>query len=79
MAPIFGINLGADYESVARWWLSNNRNAIMNMTFFGTIMNMTCAALMWSIWKLRNDICFQGKAWRSEKVLLHKLLGRLRN
>ena len=70
MAPIFGINLGADYESVARWWLSNNRNAIMNMT---------CAALMWSIWKFRNDICFQGKAWRSEKVLLHKLLGTLRN
>ena len=79
LSEIFGINLGADYEFVARWWLSNNRNAIMNMTFFGTIMNMTCAALMWSIWKLRNDICFQGKAWRSEKVLLHKLLGRLRN
>jgi len=70
LSEIFDVNLGADYESVARWWLSNNRHAIMNMT---------CAALMWSIWKLRNDLCFQGKAWRSEKVLLYKLLGTLRN
>ena len=61
LSEIFDVNLGADYESVARWWLSNNRHAIMNMT---------CATLMWSIWKLRNDLCFQGKAWRSEKVLL---------
>ena len=38
LSDIFDIALGSDYESVARWWLSNNSHYVLNMS---------CAALMW--------------------------------
>ena len=40
-----GYALGADFESVDKWWLKNDNFADLNV--------MTAAA-MWSIWKLRN-------------------------
>ena len=70
LSDIFNIALGSIYESIARWWLSNNNHCVLNMS---------CAALMWCLWKLRNDICFQAKKWRDERVLLHKILETLRN
>ena len=32
-----------------------------------------------ALWKLRNDLCFQAKQWCDKRVLLHKILGTLRN
>ena len=55
---------------MARWWISNKKNAILNTC---------CAALMWCIWKTRNDICFQAKMWKSEKDILLKLLRTSKN
>lgn len=52
LSDIFDIALGSNYESIARWWLSNNNHCVLNMS---------CAALMWCLWKLRNDLCFQAK------------------
>lgn len=43
--------LGIRYESVASLWLSNKKNVVTNMI---------AAALMWSIWKMRNDMFFGG-------------------
>ena len=31
ISDIFGVPIGADFESVARWWISNNRNSVMNI------------------------------------------------
>ena len=70
LSEIFNTNLGANFESVARWWISNKKNAVLNTC---------CAALMWCTWKLRNDLCFQARQWRSEKDLLLKLIKMLRN
>ena len=70
LSEIFGRSLGADFESVARWWISNKKN---------DILNICCAALMWCIWKTRNDICFQAKMWKSEKDILLKLLRTSKN
>ena len=70
LSEIFNTDLGINFESMARWWISNKKNAILN-TY--------CVALMWCIWKMRNDLCFQEKLWRSEKDLLFKLIKILRN
>jgi hypothetical protein len=44
--------LGADFESVVKWWLHNK--------------NLTCLLLLffWTIWKFRNEMCFKGKSGR---------------
>jgi hypothetical protein len=34
---------------------------------------------MWSIWKLRNEICFQGVKWMGMQVLLFKCAQMLRS
>ena len=47
-----------------RWWVSNRKYKIMN-SFWAT--------LMWYLWKFRNEMCFQGKSWMGEKLLLQKL------
>ena len=67
---IFHIDLGKCFESVARWWVSNNRFKVMNC----------CpSALLWSLWKTRNEICFQGKLWLEERVVIRKMVNMLRN
>jgi hypothetical protein len=43
------IELGGDFESVAKFWLSVKKfNAL----------NVFTSAVLWAIWKTRNDICF---------------------
>ena len=59
LSDIFDKNLGANFESVARWWVSNKKN---------TVLNTCCAALMWCSWKLRNDLCFQGKNGEARRI-----------
>ena len=70
MSSIFDIQIGSNFESVARWWVSNNKNSVLNTV---------CAALMWSIWKLRNEMCFQGKTWKDERVALNRTVQALKN
>ena len=47
--------VGSDFESIGRWWISNNKN---------TVLNCVCAATLWSIWKLHNHLCFEGGRWQ---------------
>ena len=56
--------MGADFESVARWWLSNKKNSTLNIT---------CTAALWSLWKLRNYMCFQGKTWPGVKDIWRRM------
>jgi len=69
LSKIFDKIIGSDFEAVARWWISNKKNVILNTC---------CAALMWCIWTTRNDLCFQGVAWRNEKVMMIKLIKTLK-
>ena len=62
--------VGEDLESVARWWISNKRYKVQN-----TI----CAAVLWSLWKTRNALCFQGKNWMCVKQVLCRATQMLRN
>jgi hypothetical protein len=55
--------VGADFESVAKWWLCDRKCKILNV--------VTSAAL-WSIWKTRNAICFQGMRWTGMRALFIK-------
>jgi hypothetical protein len=41
-------------ESVAKLWISNKRNVVVNVVTY---------ALMWSTWKLRNDLHFGRGCW----------------
>jgi len=66
----FHIGLGTDFESVARWWVSNSRYKIMNCC---------SSALLWCLWKTRNELCFQGKAWVGEKLVIRRMVNMLQN
>ena len=70
LSDIFNIMLGSDCESMARWWVSNTKHKIMNGF---------SAALMWSLWKFRNEMCFQGRIWTGEKTLIRRMLNTLKN
>jgi hypothetical protein len=40
ISDLLNVSIGSDFESVARWWLSNKKN---------TVINVVCTATMWSI------------------------------
>jgi hypothetical protein len=48
-SEIFEKRIGTNFESVAKWWLCDKRCKILNIC---------TTAIMWSLWKLRNEICF---------------------
>jgi hypothetical protein len=59
-----------NYESVARWWVSDTNHKAMN----------GCSvSLMWSLWNFRNEMCFQGKSWIGGKSMIRRLLNTLKN
>jgi hypothetical protein len=51
---ILKIQLGRDFESVAKLWLQNKKykNA-----------NIVTSAMLWTLWKFHNDLVFQGTHW----------------
>ena len=68
-SEICGKNIGADFESVARWWVSKKRNLVLKCS---------CASLLWTISNLQNGVCFQGKKWRSVEEVLYKCARMMR-
>lgn len=55
---------------VGKYWLSNKKHVLVNMV---------TSAVILSIWKLRNDLCFQRLGWRSMEMLLFRVAGLLTN
>jgi hypothetical protein len=50
--------MGNNIVDVGKYWLSSK---------IYIVVNMVTSAVIWSIWKLRNELCFQkivGKAWK---------------
>jgi hypothetical protein len=54
ISSCFNKDLGADFESVARWWIREKRNHVLNIL---------SSATMWIIWTIRNEMCFQDVRW----------------
>jgi hypothetical protein len=57
---VTGVRIGVNFESLAGFWLCNKK--------FG-VTNMISSAVCWSLWKLRNCLCFQGVDWVSMRML----------
>ena len=68
ISDLVGAQVGTDFESVARWWLSNNKN---------TALNVVCGVVLWAIWKLRNEMCFQGKVWPGVRDIWRRVVVEL--
>lgn len=62
--------IGADMINIGQFWLSSKKYGLLNMV---------SSAVIWSLWKLRNDLCFQRVGWKSMDVLLFKIHGLLQN
>ena len=60
-------SVGTNYESVASLWLANKKYLVTNVI---------TSAVLWVIWKLRNNVCFQGVTWSGMKKVL-AVLGRM--
>ena len=69
ISEIVGMKVGTDFESIGRWWISNDKNAVLNCT---------CAKTLWSLWKSRNHLCFQGGTWQGEGHILGSIARRLK-
>lgn len=67
---LLGSIVGFDIANIGKFWLSNKKYVLLNMV---------TSAVLWSIWKLRNEICFQRSGWKSMEVLLFKIVGLLQN
>jgi hypothetical protein len=63
------VDIGSDYELIARLWLCNKNHRIANIV---------TSAMCWSLWKLRNAMIFQGVAWIGMKSLWQKVVPMLR-
>lgn len=59
-----------NFESVASRWLCNKKFLIQNMT---------SSANLWTIWKVRNLLCFQNGNWRDVTQLWSKATALLKN
>jgi hypothetical protein len=70
IAEISGKVIGADFESVARFWVADKKCKVLNVC---------SAAAFWAIWKLRNEFCFQGEKWSGAHILLRRIARMLRD
>jgi hypothetical protein len=70
MSEVTGFPAIADFESLAKCWL--NREKLM-------CLNVTSAAVIWSIWKTRNNMCFQGLCWSKVEMIFSTCARLIRN
>ena len=68
VSELLGQRLGTDSESIARFWVANKRHKVINIISL---------SVLWSVWKLRNEICFQGVKWTGMRKVLWQI-GMLR-
>ena len=59
----------SDFDSIAKLWLCRKKHYITNMC---------TSAILWSLWKMRNALCFQGLVLMDVKRILSKAAGMLR-
>jgi hypothetical protein len=54
ISAMLGFHVGKDFESIAKLWLSDKKYKYVN------VLN---AVVLWSLWKTRNNLCFQVSQW----------------
>jgi hypothetical protein len=59
-----------DFESMARLWIRDNKLKVVNVFYTVVIL---------CIWKVRNNLCFQGACWTGMKKLFERCVRLLRN
>jgi hypothetical protein len=64
-SEITGKLLGTDFESVAKFWLQEKSKSWLNIL---------TTAVFWSIWKFRNNMCFQDRKWIRMQELMRSWL-----
>jgi hypothetical protein len=64
ISEVFGIAIGENFESVARWWISENKNYVLNIF---------SSATLWTLWSIRNEMCFQGLKWPGVKEVMRRI------
>jgi hypothetical protein len=69
-SELFEKRIGTDFESVAKWWLCDKT--------IQSFEHICTTAIMWSLWKLRNEICFQVVKWMGMHVLFFKCAKMMR-
>jgi hypothetical protein len=62
--------VGSDITEIGKFWLSPKKYVLVNII---------TVVVLWSIWKLMNEFCFQRIGWKSMEVLLFKVRGHLKN
>jgi hypothetical protein len=70
LSEILNGQVGTDFVSVGTMWISNRKFIVENIF---------CAAALWGLWKLRNNMCFQGTLWVDVRVLILKVTAMLHN
>ena len=60
----------SSFLDVGAKWLSNKKFAATNII---------CSATLWSLWKLRNEMCFQNVGWMDLRLLLWMIVGMAQN
>jgi hypothetical protein len=63
------LELGYDFESIGQFWIANKRHKLTNII---------SSAVLWFVWKLRNETCFQGAVWLGMRSILLKIVRMLR-
>jgi hypothetical protein len=64
LSELLEFSVGNDFESIGKSWLSNKQ--------FKTVNVLTSAAL-WTVRKIRNEMCFQGSRWTGTGMVLRRL------
>jgi hypothetical protein len=62
ISEIVDIPLVRDFESLGRIWLKGKQFSAYNVL---------TTAVIWAIWKMRNNLCFQGVYWSKMEVLFY--------
>jgi hypothetical protein len=69
VSEVIGFQIGQDFESVAERWLCNKKYGLVNMV---------SSAVCWSLWKVRNSLCFQDAGWLGMKQVWFRVISMLK-
>ena len=64
LSELFETERIVNFENIFAFWHMHKKKPILNMVI---------AASLWSLWRLRNNFCFQGQKWKNMNCILAKL------
>lgn len=70
MAHILHIRIEENLIDIGKYWLSPKKYIVVNIV---------TSTVLWTVWKLRNEICFQRTSWKSMEILLYRIAGVLQS